>query len=53
MKLGGAFYFDIGPVFGSVYATWHLFYEAIFHKLAQKEVILLVKLPSPVQVHQN
>ena len=34
---------DIVPVFGSVYGTWCLFYEAIFHKLAPKEVILLVE----------
>ena len=45
--------FDVVPIFGSVYETWRLFYGAIFHKLAPKEVILLVKLPSPVQDHLN
>ena len=52
-SLGGISYLDFGPVFGSVYATWRLFCEAISHKLAQKEVILLIKLPFPVHVHQD
>ena len=52
MKPGGLL-FDVVPIFGSVYETWRLFYGAIFKKLTPKEVILLVKLPSPVQGYLN
>ena len=37
--------FDIVPILGSVYATWRLYYGAIFHKHTPEEVILLAKLP--------
>ena len=40
--------FNVVPILGSVYATWHLYYRAIFHKQTPKEVILLVKLPFSV-----
>ena len=42
IDLGGISYLDFGPGFGSVCGTWHLFCEAISHKLAQKGVIYLL-----------
>ena len=45
--------FDVVPILGSVYATWRLYYGAIFHKQTPKEVILLVKLPSSVLSYLN
>ena len=51
-RLGGISYLDFGPISGSVCATLRLFCEAISHKLAQKGVILLIKLPFPVHVRQ-
>ena len=52
IDLVGISYLDFGPGFGSVCVTWRLFCEAISHKLAQKGVILLIKLPFPVHVRQ-
>ena len=40
--------FNVVPIFGSIYAIWHLYYGAILHKQTPKEVILLVNLPSSV-----